>query len=469
MLFRSPRSLGLLLSLVAASCGAGTPTGRASERSHRAPNVLLVVVDTLRADHLGCYGYGRETSPRIDQLASEGVRYERALSQAPWTTPSVASLMTSLYPTATGIGSEREVLADELVLLPELLAAAGYRTGAVISHTFCSARWNFDQGFDWFDQSNIGGHAVVTSEGVTARALEFIDQVDGAPFLLWAHYFDPHFFYVEHADFAFDGPEASGSGGVSEDYDGPVKPGVQYTELLNLRDELTPADYAELMRIYDSEIAHTDRWIGALLDGLRERGLFDDTLVVLTGDHGEEFGDHGDLGHARTLYSELINVPLIVKYPAEFPAGPEPGAVVREHVALLDIFPTVLEVTDVPLRGVIEGRSLLSKAPGEARAIVSETARRGGVRSLVRDGHKLIRRVQDDAYELYDLERDPLESEDLAATSPEQVAVLKDALEAWERATLARTAAQLELSGEDLEELRKLGYAGADQTPDEPR
>ena len=455
-----------LLRAVSAACAAllaacGEASDWAPSMSGTRPNVVLIVVDTLRADHLSCYGHGNYTTPRLDELASQGVRYDRALSQAPWTTPSVASLMTSLYPTTTGIGSEREVLSDELTLLPELLSQAGYRTGAVISHTFCSARWNFDQGFDWFDQSNIGGHAVVTSEGVTNRALEFLDQVGEAPFFLWAHYFDPHFYYVEHEDYPFGG---------RGDYDGPVEPGIVFTELLDMRDELTAADAAELMRIYDSEIAHTDRWIGVLLDELRERGLFDRTLVVVTGDHGEEFLDHGDLGHARTLYQELINVPLLIKYPLDVSAVvpvARPGRVTEGHVALLDVFPTVLDVaglSHLSPRG-IEGRSLL-RSVDRQRVIVSETARRGGAQSLVHGRFKLIRRVAQDELELYDVAEDRFERVDLARTYAAERERLARLLHEWERKVEVREAEELDLSAEDLEHLEQLGYAGADNDPD---
>ena len=417
-----------------------------------------MVIDTLRADHLGCYGYERATSPRLDALAAEGVRFDRALAQAPWTTPSVASLMTSQYPSAVGIGSERSVLADELVLLPEVLSEAGYRTGAVVSHTFCSSRWNFDQGFEWFDQSNVGGHSVVTSEGVTARALEFVDWAGDEPFFLWTHYFDPHFHYLEH-----EGLEFGGRG----DYDGPIEPGLQYVDLFAMRFDLTPEDVAELVRIYDSEIAYTDRWVGALLDGLRARGRYEDTLIMVTGDHGEEFRDHGDLGHARQLYQELVNVPLIVK-PARGagPGGPPPGTVVEHHVALLDVLPTVLAATGLSMprsaAAEVEGRPLF-EPPEPGRAIVSETSRQGGVRSVTLGDYKLIQRLKGGEVELYRVAGDRLEREDLAAELPEQVARLEGVLAGWERDTRARLERELTLSPEDLEQLRSLGYAGADE------
>ena len=437
--------------LVAVGSGSACTRATAPAQGVR-PNVVLIVVDTLRADHLACYGYERDTSPRLDQLAAEGLRFERAFSQAPWTTPSVASLLTSLYPTEIGVGSECSVLADELTLLPEILARQGYRTGAVISHTFCSERWNFDQGFDWFDQSNIAGHATVSSPGVTARALEFADWAGSAPFFLWLHYFDPHFYYVEHPEHAFGG---------SQGYAGPIRTGLEFARLLEMRSELTAEDLAELRRLYDSEIAFTDGWIGELFDGLCARGLWERTLVIVTGDHGEEFGDHGDIGHARTLYQELVNVPLIVKLPRAA-AGPPAGTSIAESVALLDVFPTVLELTGARWDGPLQGRSLL-RARDPARVLVSETARSGGVQSLVSGDYKLIRRLDGDLRALYHLGQDPRELRDLTASHPREAERLGEALEAWERSTRRGAAAEIELTSEELDQLRALGYAGADE------
>jgi arylsulfatase A-like enzyme len=445
-----PRIVPLAGALLAA--GAATSTACARAAAAERPNVVLVVVDTLRADHLGCHGYERETTPRLDQLAAGGLRFERAFSQAPWTTPSVASLLTSLYPTEIGIGSECSLLPDELTLLPEVLAAQGYRTGAVISHTFCSERWNFDQGFDWFDQSNVAGHAAISSPGVTARALEFADWAGDAPFFLWLHYFDPHFYYNEHPEHAFGGRQG---------YSGPIRPGLEFSRLLELRNTLTAEDLAELRRLYDSEIAFTDGWIGALFDGLRARGLWERTLVIATGDHGEEFGDHGDIGHARTLYQELVNVPLIVKLPHSA-AGPPAGTAIPEPVALIDVFPTVLELTGTRWDGPLQGRSLLA-ARDPARALVSETARAGGVQSLVSGDYKLIRRLDGDLRALYHLGQDPRELRDLSASHAREAQRLGDALEAWERSTRRGAAAEIELTSEELDELRELGYAGADE------
>jgi arylsulfatase A-like enzyme len=435
------------LSVLLATVSCGEPFAPSP------PDVFLIVVDTLRADHLGCYGYERDTSPHIDRLAAEGVRFERAVSQAPWTTPSIGSLLTSRYPSEIGIHSERSVLSDDLVLLPEVLREHGYATAAVVSHHFCSSRWNFDQGFDTFDESNVKGHAAVTSEDVTRSALELVDEHPGGerPLFLWVHYFDPHFAYVGHDEHPFAG---------SPDYDGPVRDGLEYKYLFRMRGALAEEDMDELRRFYDSEIAHTDRWIGALFDGLRERGRWDDALVIFTADHGEEFLDHGGLGHSRTVFDEAVRVPLIVKRPGASGAGD----VVARPVPLLDVFPTVLEHAGIESPPDVAGASLFAAAAGGP--VVTETARKGGVRGLVADGYKLVHRVEEGTFVLYDLARDPGETRDVAAERPTLARRLRSMLEQWERATESRAAVEIELGVAELEALRQLGYAGADEDPE---
>lgn len=450
---RTRTSPALLLGLLLALLGGCAEAPRAPR-----PSVVLIVVDTLRKDHLSCYGHERATTPHLDRLAAEGVRFDLAYSQAPWTTPSIGSLLTSHYPPSIGIRTERSVLSEELLLLPEVLRDAGWRTGAVVSHTFCSSEWNFDQGFESFDESNVLGHAAVTSGAVTARALEFVDAQGDAPFFLWAHYFDPHFAYVEHSEFAFGG---------AGDYAGPVQSGMLFSELFQMRADLSAADLHELRRLYDSEIAHTDRAIGALLDGLRERSLFDEALIVFTADHGEEFFDHGALGHARQMYQELVNVPLIVKLPLSLRGAQTPASVLRP-VPLLDVFPTVLDVAGVEVPPGIEGRSLLrtdGTLEPELRPFFAETARRGGVRAVIRGPWKLIEKAREGTFELYALDSSSRDGEDLATARPELAAELEALLSEWWAAELAAapTDQEREFGAAELERLRSLGYAGADE------
>jgi arylsulfatase A-like enzyme len=459
MKFRAPRSasaraIWLVGILAAISCSVGCDRGVGQR-----PNVLLVVVDTLRKDHLGCYGYHRNTSPNIDRLAEVAVRYDNAISQAPWTSPSLGSLFTSLYPSAIGIEDVQFALDDELIVLSEVLRDNGYTTGAVVSHTYCSSRWNFSQGFDFFDEKNI--YTQISSPGVTRAALDFLKRHREGPFFLFLHYFDPHDAYLVHPGFEFS---------TGRPYEGPVKGRLNASMLRALPPELRPEDVDEIVRRYDSEIAFTDKHVGKVLDRLRLLELFDDALIIVTADHGEEFKDHGGLRHGYTLYQELINVPLIVKYPG-LGAG-----VVKDTVALLDLYPTVLGAASLSVDHEIEGIPLVpfhSAAREGPRTVFSETSRYGKsvLRAAVSGPLKIIRDLNGDALETYDLSTDPGERHDL---SDQQVAGFEPLLlaqENWlrEMAASSRPGREIELTPEDIERLKSLGYIddeGDDKPPD---
>ena len=413
-------------------------------------NVVMVVVDTLRRDHVSCYGYERETTPHIDALAADGVRFETAYSQSPWTTPSLASLLTSRLPQELGLRSKQSVVPDDAVLLGEMLEPYDYATCAVVSHKFCSERWNFDQGFAAFDDTNALGHQAVTSPDVTERALEFVDQRanDGQPFFLFVHYFDPHLSYIDHPETGFERPA---------DYTGPVRPKHELAELNKI--ELQPADRAELERLYDTEVAFTDRHVGRLFERLREHGLYDDALIVVTSDHGESFLDHGELGHGRTLYGEVLNVPLIVKYPEAYTrAGSR-----TQPVALLDVVPTVLDVVGVPAPVLLHGH-VLGRAP-RSRTIPGFTHMNGGLRSLCDVRFKLIERPATGERELYNLARDPEEQNNMLERGAIGLAgQVLDRMQAEQKSWDARlqpiAPQSIRLGPATLESLRELGYAG---------
>jgi arylsulfatase len=420
------------------------------------PNVVLIVVDTLRRDHLGCYGWKRPTSPRIDEFARQATLFTRSTSQAPWTTPAIGAILTSQYPSVLGIRRGVSALPDAAVLLPEMLRDHGYATGAVVSHSLCSKRWRFDQGFQSFDESNVHSNDTVTSEGVTDRALEFVEAHRREPFLLWVHYFDPHGVYLAHPEFDFT---------TAPDYHGPVVSGMKFTDLTQIVDRLTPADVDQLERFYDSEIAYTDRQIGRLLDGLRERGLFDTSCVVFTADHGEEFLDHGHVGHTNTLHHELLDVPLIVKVP-----GLEKGVVDRP-VASVDVVPTILDALHLEAPCRLTGHSLRRAADGsddEVHPIFAETESKQGLslRCAQVGPWKLVRELGSGQRWLYDLASDPRELHDLAGSVADRpdlarrVAALEHALDAWlEECSHGLGERSVDLSDEEKRWLEELGYS----------
>jgi arylsulfatase A-like enzyme len=410
-----------------------------------APNVVLIIVDSLRADHLGCYGHDRDTSPNIDALAKQGVRFTRAFSQAPWTTPSIGSLLTSQYPTTLGIKGERSGISEDLLLLPEVLNAGGYATGGVISHSFCSSKWGFGQGIEDLDESNIKGHTGVTSNDIADRAIEYLASKwdKERPFFLMVHFFDPHFAWIEHEGLSFGG---------NVGYEGKIKSGTLFSVVIELKanGELTDADIQESLRLYDSEIAYTDRAIGRIFDHLRERKLYDDSMIVFTADHGDEFLDHGAMGHSRKLYNEVVRVPLIIKFP-----GGRHGEIDRP-VPLLDIYPTILEVAGLEVKHPIEGVSITNQSE---RPFFIETSRGAERRALISGNFKFIRNNTAKP-ELYDLRQDPLEEHDLAAERLPLREAMQRELDIWMKAVEATASSgpTQELTNEEVKNLTALGY-----------
>jgi arylsulfatase A-like enzyme len=304
-------------------------------------NVLLVTLDTTRADRLGCYGYTDAHTPALDSLAAQGVLFERAFTPAPVTLPAHASLLTGLVPPVHGVrdnGIYR--LRDEAVTLAELLGDAGMVTAATVAAYVLASRFGLAQGFSHYDErlkGQLGKPAAFyverPAEEVTDAALGWLEKRnDKKNFFLWVHYFDPHSPYVPPARF----------------------------------DSLCPG------RPYDGEIAYMDSQLGRLLGALRSDGQYENTLVVVVGDHGEALGEHGEPTHGIFLYNSTVRVPLIVK----FPAGEHAGGRVDANVSLVDIFPTVLERAGLSVPSGIQGRSLLPLLGGE-RAVPGGNGPRG--------------------------------------------------------------------------------------------
>jgi len=456
----------LLVWLPAAGCTPRAAPSPGAPARAAPPAIVLIVVDTLRRDHLGCYGYARPTTPTLDRLAAEATRFDDVRSAAPWTTPSVGALLTSQFPTSLAIEATSSPLPDGFATLPELLRDAGWSTAAAVSHTFVSARWRFDRGFERFDDSNALGHGAVTSDAVTERGLAFLDAMVAAdpakPLFLWLHYFDVHYDYVD---------DPAWSGGGPRDYAGPVKSALEFGELTKLlrRKQLGERDLAEVVRLYDAEIARVDAAIAKVVARLRELGRWDATLLAVTADHGEEFLDHGWLGHLKTLHEELIRVPLIVKWPAG--VGPAPGVDARP-AATIDLMPTLLEAAGVAPRGTLQGRSLLAPDDGETRARFAETKTTQGIalRSIVVGPWKLVRDDAGDRDHLYRLDRDPAGSRDLLAEAgldereraelATRAKQLRARLDAWRAGCEAarRIGEQVELSDAERAALRAIGY-----------
>jgi len=412
------------------------------------PDIVLIVVDTLRADHLGVYGYARATSPRIDAFAARGVVFDAAWSAAPWTLPSIMSIMTSRYPSNHRVENDGLKLADDVPLLAETLRARGYATAAFVSHVYVSAIFGFGRGFETFEDFGVSrpGYRLEaglepTADVVTDTALRWLKAQRGRPAFLFVHYFDPHWPYDPPSPYRERFPSR---------YAGPLD--ASYDSISKFQDPLDniPADYRQfLIDRYDGEIAFTDAQIGRLLDGAAATGREDRAWVALTGDHGEEFKDHGSMGHGRQVYEESIRVPLLIgRLRAASPArsggptvaGGAGGRRVTTPVSGIDLFPTVAALSGATPPAGLQGRSLAgfldlagsdpTGAPPPAdRPLVSETVRLNAYRKAIRrDALKMIRASEQERLELYDLTADPLERRDLSTQRPQDCQALTRAL-----------------------------------------
>jgi arylsulfatase A-like enzyme len=441
---------GIALSML--GCGGGQPEAAGDL------NVLLVTIDTLREDHCSVSGYARPTTPGLERLAEQGVRMELAYAPTSTTGPTHASIFTSLYPIAHGVRKNGMRLDEEIGTLAEALKEAGYRTGAVVSSFVLDAKFGYARGFDSYEDDFDPATATIfrsefdgqVAEGAfdrradetTRQAVRMIEDLarGDAPFFAFVHYFDPHYPYTPPDGYASMFPSGSA-------------------------DELSVAISA-----YDGEIAFADREVDVLLRFLERLGLDDDTLVVVTADHGEGLMEHGHMKHGVQIYEEAVRVPLLFRLPGRL-AG---GRSLEEPVELLDLMPTILDLAGVPAGEELQGLSLAGPLLGTGRLEPDRAvylhrrhydAQRigeievAGEKFGVRVGPwKYIEGEAEGSRELFNLSDDPEERVDLRESFPEVAQDLASRIAAWRMAHTRQGGDQPQLSPEDVERLRALGY-----------
>jgi arylsulfatase A-like enzyme len=468
--------------------------------------VILIIADTLRRDHLNLYGYGRQTAPVLARMASQGTLFTDNTSQATWTKVSMPSIMTSLYPTSDRVLDFTDRLSAEATTLAEVFRDAGYATVSYSSVLFSGRFTNLHQGFEELHESGS-----VRDPGSSKTARQYVDRLAEwlkdhreVPFFAFLHVFDPHDPYEPYrpynslwADPARKEEHEKNLEKVRKIIADPLMKRFGMPS----RDELVtagidPKEYISRdMDWYDGSIRGLDVEIGRLQEHLRGLGLADKTLMVFASDHGEEFLEHGRMFHGQTVYGELTSVPLVFYRPGQVPSG----AVIDETVENIDIMPTILELSHLPVPKGVEGNSLLpllaaardrAKGAGSSTSL-SEVAgkygwsRRGAVSekasttqgggppprsnesySIIFEGWRLINNKQrppgTPEFELYEHRRDPLNLKNVATLHPDRVKQLTEKLEAWRREALAgqlpKAASTKNMSKEELERLRSLGY-----------
>ncbi len=395
-------------------------------------NLLLITLDTTRADHIGCYGYAKAQTPALDRLARSGVKFNRAYSTVPLTLPAHATILTGLYPAEHGCrvnGAHR--LGDDLTTLAEIFAADGYRTGAFIAAFVLNSTFGLAQGFETYDDYDVPTADEIYDENLMYRyrradrvagaALSWLENNSDQPFFCWIHFFDPH------------------------------------------RPYYFPGDGEDLSVPYDQEIAFMDQQIGRIIDYLKREELLEETVIMAVGDHGESLGEHGEEEHGLFLYEGAVHVPLILSQPGLLPEGKE----VESACSLIDIFPTVLELF---------GRKTPDRIPGGSLAPVmrSEKIKENPIyletdfplteygwsplRAILKEEWKYISAPRP---ELYNLAEDPEESTNLIVLRPEKADRLKRKLDQLEKTMAEKDGVPVSLDETSQRTLESLGYLGS--------
>ena len=439
------------------------------------PNVLVVTLDTTRADHTSAYGYARPTTPRLIEVAKQGVRFEAAYAPMATTLPSHTSMFTGLLPRTHGALKNGLPVNPKLTLLAETLGGTGYRTAAFLSSFAVSSRFGLQRGFSEYDDRFQDGQCkwdVARWEGqkiegdfcrrgdltreAAVKWLEsagYLPDASGTavakkpeqPFFVWIHFFDPHNPYDPPADQAKLFPPLSAN----------------------------PTELERDVANYDGEIHFADQEMGKLFDALASAGILDDTLVIVAGDHGEGLMDHGWMLHGLQIYEEAVRVPFVFRWPAKLPQG----TTIAEPVELIDITPTVLDLAGVPAPQVtppVEGISLAAALTGKAkldpqrpillqRRFYAADNEKGipvkGSKHALRVGDwKYIEAKEENSFELYDLKSDPREKTNLADAKPAERATMAERLAKTLAGTAAAAPATRKVSEEDQRKLEALGY-----------
>ena len=428
------------------------------------PNVIFLSVDSMACQHLSCYGYKRTTSPNIDRLLQSGIVFENVIAQSNWTKPALASILTSLYPSvhetdAQGESGDRidvearnraHVLDTRFRTIAQEFQDGNYATAGISNGGYAHSFFGFGRGFDLYDNSGGG------LKSCMYRLLQWVLERSETPFMAWIHAWDAHFPYMDRPPYNRKFVTRRSPIVLDASIRHDINSGAR---------SVTPDELDFLRGLYDGAIAYVDELIGTFVRELRRLQLFDNTIFVITADHGEAFMEHGFMEHTPCLHGEVLRVPLIVCGP-----GLDRGKRIKSQVRSIDIMPTLLDLCGIASKNEIQGVSLLPWIKGLASddlLAVSETERGGGQTALS-DGHyKIIRKNAENSFRLYDIVADRDERNDLAVSCPEILNAMKAQLSLWERDVTscadrywsdATSSETLEMRPEVVDRLRDLGY-----------
>lgn len=459
-------------------------TAESPRKRGKSPNVVFILIDSLRADRLGAYGDGRNLTPMMDTLAAEGVTFERIIAPCSWTLPSVASYMTGLYPTAHNVNMARNLpgatkkipnviykVDPELPTLAEAFKAHGYDTVAFSANPFVKARNGFGQGFDAF----YSRFARNTTPGsvVNQAAVRWLQQrKSDKPFFMYLHYMDVHGPYVtagmEHVEKLVREVAAMEEHTPLPELQGNLKRAVpRYKNYAHHRKLMNTVEYWDA--IYTAAVPQMDHFLSQLRQQLGKLGVWKDAHIVLTADHGEALYENGIWSHGQSAHQNQLHVPLILRQPGQLPAKKR----VKQTASLIDVYPTLLEHVGAPAVEGIQARSLvpaITNSGFKERPLLSEAVKlEPGQKALVKGRWKLLGDIYEKKWQLFDNREDPWDQRDIAAQHPQRVSAMKKELRSLlvqnKRISAARKEEEVEISPEDEARLRALGYLQG--TPDD--
>lgn len=446
-------SIIFLLALITCSRDASSKGSRSQTSKQRnSYNVIVIVISTLRADHLGCYGYKRPTSPNIDKLAAEGLVFEQAFSQSNWTLPSMISLFTSKYVSAHSVNDRNLSVSLDELMLAEILKLYEYKTAAFTGGLDLKSIYHLDQGFDIYFDKVASGSMGGWKETIPL-ALDWLTRNKDDKFFLFLHTYDVHqpYHYPEPYENLYD-----------PDYKGVVdRLTLDYNFLKNLGKD-SPyklKDIEHIIAHYDGGITYADSYIGKLLVKLKRLGLQDKTIIILTADHGEALYDHDNFDRygSNQLYEEIIHIPLVIKHPGIKPKGKR----MATQVQLVDILPTILSFLGIPIKEEAQGSNLASIIEGKPldglnQSIFSEG--RNKKWALRTKKWKLI--GINSNFELYNLEKDPRERSNVSKKYPDKVYKLYQKYLEWYKKIKSKTTLdnKIILDEQAIKDIKEAGY-----------
>lgn len=477
-------SFAILIGLTPVALALGERKAKAEPASteHAIKHVILLTIDTLRADFLSCYGSDRRPTPNIDRLAKDGILFSNAFSASSWTLPAFASINTGVPPSVHMTTKSMSSLPDTFSTLTEYLHGHGYYTAAIGHNSFLMPERNFSQGYSEYNFFPKRKHITISSIGakvlksvfprsfritastaeLTSIATDWLNENHAQDFFLWLHYFDPHHPYAPPPQYLPDVKPPPGMGTSFFEF-GEVRAGVVYP---------SEEERDWIRTLYESELLYVDHNVGKVIGTLERLGIYDESLIILTSDHGEEFWEHGSIEHGHTLYNELLNVPLIVKLPHTAQSGNGTIKQIDTAVTTQSLMPTILDLCQIDYDDDnVTVSSLTSLWRTGSQAYEEQPILSSGLKyyedriSVIFDDFKYIRSLDSNNEELYDLVNDPLEKHNLVAQEQgkldrgrqlliqhnDTAANLRDRFNIGD-------SDELELPKDVLERLRSLGY-----------